>query len=234
MTWIKRKQAGVLPGEHIIEGEVGLNLALLVDQLHNRNLGNYEHFEGGNESLNLQNIQSRGWIRPWQRWWRRHCASRPFSSPSQTTPLWSWCSQVPRYEDRKRSVKAVQALMIKSALDWNVPKKTKIEPNDQNYTLLGCLWRWGWCPGQSGGMQIRCWNVDMHLNWLIINFMLYIYSIVRKPLMFKMEIHNWKSKWWKYLDDPNKVSSDFGQNFLMYLSKEGVMSRGGFYWETDK
>ena len=102
MTWIKRKQAGVLPGEHIIEGEVGLNLALLVDQLHNRNLGNGKHFEGGNESLNLQNIQSRGWKRPWQRWWRRHCASRPSVSPSQTAPLWSWCSQVPRYEDRKK------------------------------------------------------------------------------------------------------------------------------------
>ena len=38
-TCIKRQQAGVLPGEHVVQGEVGLNLALLVDQLHDRNLG---------------------------------------------------------------------------------------------------------------------------------------------------------------------------------------------------
>ena len=41
-TCIKRQQAGVLPGEHVVQGEVGLDLALLVDQLHNRNLGKRE------------------------------------------------------------------------------------------------------------------------------------------------------------------------------------------------
>ena len=41
-TCVKRQEAGVLPGEHVVQGEVGLNLALLVDQLHNRNLGKRE------------------------------------------------------------------------------------------------------------------------------------------------------------------------------------------------
>ena len=41
-TCIKRQKAGVLPGEHVVQGEVGLDLALLVDQLHNRNLGKRE------------------------------------------------------------------------------------------------------------------------------------------------------------------------------------------------
>ena len=41
-TCIKRQEAGVLPGEHVVQGEVGLDLALLVDQLHNRNLGKRE------------------------------------------------------------------------------------------------------------------------------------------------------------------------------------------------
>ena len=41
-TCIKRQQAGVLPGEHVVQGEVGLDLALLVDQLHDRNLGKRE------------------------------------------------------------------------------------------------------------------------------------------------------------------------------------------------
>ena len=93
-TWIKRKQTGVLPGEHVVEREVRLNLALLVDQLHYWDLRNflfdykiilfYYKIAGGSPSL-----------------------SGPFVSPSQRAPLWSWCSQVPRYEDRKRSVEAV-------------------------------------------------------------------------------------------------------------------------------
>ena len=41
-TCIKRQKAGVLPGEHVVQGEVRLDLALLVDQLHNRNLGKRE------------------------------------------------------------------------------------------------------------------------------------------------------------------------------------------------
>ena len=41
-TCIKRQKAGVLPGEHVVQGEVRLDLALLVDQLHDRNLGKRE------------------------------------------------------------------------------------------------------------------------------------------------------------------------------------------------
>ena len=67
-------------------------------------------------------------------------------------------------------------------------------------TWLECLWRWGWCPGQSGGMQIRCWNADKSKdveatrlfncrNWWY-KYSSFCPTYHWLPLILKMESHN--------------------------------------------